>query len=53
MTSIDVTALFTSIPVASVLEVIKERLEQETELPNRTILSASNIIELPVSKPIL
>ena len=37
ITSFDVTALFTSIPVASPLEVIKVRLEQDTELPNRTI----------------
>ena len=46
ITSFDVTTLFTSIPVASALEVIKVSLEQDTELPNRTILSANNIIEL-------
>ena len=46
ITSFDVTALCTSIPVASALEVIKVRLEQDTNLPNRTTLSASNIIEL-------
>ena len=46
ITSFDVTALFTSIPVESVLEDIKEGLEQDTDLQNRKILSASNIIEL-------
>ena len=42
ITPFDVTLLFTLIPVASALEVIKIRLEQGTELPNRTILSANN-----------
>ena len=42
-TLFDVTALFTSIPVASALEVIKVSLEQDTELPQRTTLSANNI----------
>ena len=46
ITSFYVTALFTSIPVASALEVIKVRLEQDTELPNRTTLLANNILEL-------
>ena len=32
ITSFDVTALFTSIPVASALEVIKVQLKQDTEL---------------------
>ena len=45
ITSFDVTALFTSIPVASALEVIKVRLEQDTELPYRTNVSANNILE--------
>ena len=46
ITSFDVTALFTSLPVISALEVIKDRLEKDTELPNTTILSVSNIMEL-------
>ena len=46
ISSFHVTALFTSIPVASTLEVIKVRLEQDTELPNRTNLSTNNILEL-------
>ena len=46
ITSFDVTSLFTSIPVAAAIEVIKGRLEQDTELPKRTILSTDNILEL-------
>ena len=46
ITSYDVTALFTSIPVPSVLDIIKKKLEQDTELPNRTIMPADNILEL-------
>ena len=46
ITSFDVTALFTSIPEASALVLIKDRLEQDTELLNRTPLSASYIIKL-------
>ena len=36
ITSFDVTELYTSIPVADAIEVIKRRLEQDTELPKRT-----------------
>ena len=46
ITSYDVSALFTSIPVASAINIIKNRLKQDTELPNRTIMSANNIIDL-------
>ena len=46
ITSYDVTALFTSIPVASALEIIRSKLQQYADLPNRTIMTADNIIEL-------
>ena len=46
ITSYDVTALFTSVPVPSALEIIKKKLEQDTDLPNRSIMTADNIIEL-------
>ena len=46
ITTFDVTSLFTSIPVSSALEFIKVRLEQDTELTKRTILSTNNILEL-------
>ena len=46
ITSYDVTALFTSIPVPSTLDIIRSKLEQDAELSNRTIMSADNIIEL-------
>ena len=46
ITSYDVTALFTSIPVASSLEIMRSKLEQDAHLPNRSIMTADNIIEL-------
>ena len=46
ITSYDVTALFTSIPVPSALDIIKKKLEQDAELPNRTIMPADFILEL-------
>ena len=46
ITSYDVTVLFTSIPVASALEIIRSKLEQDADLPNRTIMTADNIVEL-------
>ena len=46
ITSYDVTALFTSIPVPSTLDIIRSTLEQDAELSNRTSMSADNIIEL-------
>ena len=46
ITSSDVTALFTSVHVPSALEIIKKRLEQQTDLPDRSIMTADNIIEL-------
>ena len=46
ITSYDVTALFTSIPVPSALDIIRSKLEQDADLSNRTSMSADNIIEL-------
>ena len=46
LTSFDVTALYTSIPVAEAIEVIKRRLEQDKELPRRTTWSPENILRL-------
>ena len=46
ITSYNVTALFTSIPVPSALDIIKKKLEQHAELPNRTIMPAYSILEL-------
>ena len=46
ITSHDVSSLFTSIPVTSALDIIKNKLGQDTELLNRTTISANNIIEL-------
>ena len=44
--SYDVSALFTSIPVKSAMKIIKDKLEQDKELKNRTSMSISNILEL-------
>ena len=46
ITSYDVVSLFTSIPIPSALEVMKKKLEDDTELQKRTILPADNILEL-------
>ena len=43
--SYDVAALFTSIPVKSALEVVKKKLEQDTELHQRTTMSIQNIMD--------
>ena len=45
-TSYDVTAFLTSIPVASALDIIKKKLEQDAELPNRTNMPADSILDL-------
>ena len=42
----DVSALFTSIPVKSAIEVTKKKLEQDTEFHQRTSMSIHNILEL-------
>ena len=46
ITSYDVVALFTSIPIPSALEVMKKKPEEDTELQKRTILPVDNILEL-------
>ena len=46
ITSYDVIALFTSIPIPSALEVMKKKLEQDIELQKRTIIPVDNILEL-------
>ena len=46
LSSYDVIALFTSVPIDPVLNIIKDLLEQDDTLSNRTALSVQNIIEL-------
>ena len=46
ITSYDVVALFTSIPIPSAKEVMKKKLEQDTELQKRTIMPVDTILEL-------
>ena len=46
MSSYDVTALFTSVPINLALNIIKDLLEKDDTLQDRTVLSVQNIIEL-------
>ena len=46
ITSYDVSALFTSVPVPSALDIINNKLQQDADLPNRTNMAAVNITEL-------
>ena len=46
VTSYDVSSLLTTIPVTSAIEIIRNKLQQNTELPKRTTMSAINILEL-------
>ena len=42
--SYDVSALFTSVPVDKVMNIIRRRLEEDASLSNRTPLSPNDII---------
>ena len=44
--SCDVTTLYTSVPIDPALNIIKDLLEKDENLSNRTVLSVQNIIEL-------
>ena len=44
--SYDVAALFTSIPIKPAIGVVKKKLEQDTELHQRTTMSTQNILDL-------
>ena len=46
ITSYDVSALFTSIPIPSALDIINSKLQEDTDLHNRTNMTTHNIIEL-------
>ena len=46
LTSYDVSALFTSIPISSALDIINNKLQEDTDLHNRTNMTTHNIIEL-------
>ena len=43
ITSYDVKALFTSVPVQPAIHIVKQRLQQDTTLPQRTNMSISQI----------
>ena len=45
-TSYDVKVLFTSVLVEYTINIIKNKLEQDAELPNRIFMSIPNIIAL-------
>ena len=44
--SYDVSALFTSILIKSLIPIIKNKLEQDTELNKQASMSTNNILEL-------
>ena len=44
--SYDVTALFTSVPIDPALNIIKDLLEKNDTLHDRTVLSGQHIIQL-------
>ena len=44
--SYDISTLLASIPVTSAIQIIKNKLEQDTELHKRTTISAINTLEL-------
>ena len=46
LSSYDVTSLFTSVPIDPVLNVIKDLLEKDEKLNDKTVLSVQDIIEL-------
>ena len=46
LNSYDVSALFTSVPIDPALNIIKNLLEQDDTLHDRSVLSVQNIIEL-------
>ena len=46
LTSYDVTSLFTSVPIDPALNIIKDLLEKDEKLNDRTVLSVQNILEL-------
>ena len=46
ITSYDVKALFTSVPVQPAIQIVKQRLQQDTTLPQRTSMSIPQITSL-------
>ena len=46
MVSYDVTALFTSVPIPPVLEIIEDKLNEDKDLPQRTSMNTRHIIRL-------
>ena len=45
LNSYDVSALFTSVPIVPALNIIRDLLEQDDTLHDRSVLSVQNIIE--------
>ena len=46
LTSYDVTSLFTSVPIDPALDIMKDLLEKDEKLNDRTVLLVQNILEL-------
>ena len=47
MVKFDVVALFTSIPADLALQIVREKLQQDVTLTERTDISVTNIMRLP------
>ena len=45
LSSYDFTSLFTSVPIDPALNIIKDLLEKDEKLNDRTVLSVQNIME--------
>ena len=46
MVSFDVEALYTNVPIDDALAIIKELLENDETIPDRTPLSPKNVLDL-------
>ena len=46
LSSYDITSLFTSVPIDPTLDIIKDLLEKDEKLNDRTVLSVQDILEL-------
>ena len=46
MVSFDVSSLFTNVPIGEAVDIIKDRLEEDDSLEDRTPLSPGRVAEL-------